>query len=217
VILGLTVLTLLGAGCGDSGGASHSHQDGAHKHTADSATVPGRLTVGRFAGTAASPSKPAPPLRLKDSQGHQVDIDQYRGKAVLLTFIYTHCPDVCPLIVGNLHTAQSQLGPKGDDLQLIAVSVDPKGDTPTAVNAFLSERRMSGRMAYLLGSRPQLEKVWSDWGIVARTSPKKTDPDLVEHSALIYGISASGNVTTLYPAQFEPAQIVHDVPILASE
>jgi protein SCO1/2 len=217
VILPLTVLTLLGAGCGDSGGASHSDQNGAHTHKGQLATVPGRLTAGRFAGTAASPSKPAPPLRLKNSQGHQVDIDQYRGKAVLLTFIYTHCPDVCPLIVGNLHTAQSELGPKADDLQIIAVSVDPKGDTPRAVNAFLGARRMSGRMEYLLGSRSQLEKVWSDWGIVSRASAKKNDPDIVEHSALIYGIGANGNVTTLYPAEFTPPQIVHDVPILASE
>jgi protein SCO1/2 len=206
VIVPLTVLTLLGAGCGDSGGASQSDQ-----------ALPGRLTAGKFAGTAASPSKPAPPLSLKDSQGHEVNLDQYRGKAVLLTFIYTHCPDVCPLIVGKFRAAQSKLGPGADDLQVIAVSVDPKGDTPRAVNAFLGERRMTGRMKYLLGSRRELEKVWSSWGIVSKASPKKNDPDFVEHSALIYGISASGNVTTLYPAQFQPAQIAHDVPILASE
>ena len=42
------------------------------------------------------------------------------------------------------------------------------------------------------------------------------NPDQVEHSALIYGISGSGKVTTLYPANFKPAQIVHDVPLLAA-
>jgi cytochrome oxidase Cu insertion factor (SCO1/SenC/PrrC family) len=40
---------------------------------------------------------------------------------------------------------------------------------------------------------------------------------LVEHSALIYGISASGKITTLYPAKFKPQQIVHDVPLLAAQ
>jgi protein SCO1/2 len=209
VILPLTVLAGMAAGCGGQGAAS-SKDDG------QAATPPGRLTPSRFSGTAASPSKPAPPLRLTDSLGHEVDIDQYRGNAVLVAFIYTHCPDVCPLIVGNLRTAQSELGPKAGDLQIIAVSVDPKGDTPTAVNAFLRQRRMTGRMEYLVGSRPQLENVWSDWSIVSRASPRKSDPDLVEHSALIYGISATGKVTTLYPAQFKPAQIVHDVPILAA-
>ena len=163
------------------------------------------------------PSKPAPPLALIDSLGHPVNIDQYRGKAVLVTFIYDHCPDICPLMVGNLHNAQAQLGPEADKLQIIAVSVDPRGDTPRTVAPFLRAHRMTGRMEYLIGSRPQLERVWRDWSILSKTTPTKRDPDLVEHSALVYGISASGRITTLYSHDFAPAQIVHDVPILASQ
>ena len=205
--LALVAIALLIAGCGGSSNATPSHQSGAQS-TSSSA---------RFAGTAAVPAKPVPPLSLNDSLGHRVNISQYSGKAVLVTFIYDHCPDICPLIVGNLHTAQSQLGPEAKNLQIIAVSVDPKGDTPTTVKAFLKAHRMTGRMEYLIGSRPQLEKVWSDWDIVSRASPSKKIPDAVEHSALIYGIGGNGKITTLYPANFKPAQIVHDVPILASE
>ena len=201
--LALVATALLIAGCGGSSNATSSHQS-----TGSSA---------KFAGTAAAPPKPVPPLSLNNSLGHPVNISQYRGKAVLVTFIYDHCPDICPLIVGNLHTAQSQLGPEAKNLQIIAVSVDPKGDTPTTVKAFLKAHRMTGRMEYLIGSRPQLEKVWSDWDIVSRASPSKKIPDAVEHSALIYGISGKGKITTLYPANFKPAQIVHDVPILASQ
>ena len=171
----------------------------------------------KFAGVAANPPKPAPRLALDDSLGHPINLRQYRGKAVLVTFIYDHCPDVCPIIVGNLHTAQAELGPKAKDLQIIAVSVDPKGDTPKTVKAFLKAHRMTGRMQYLIGSRPQLERTWKAWNIVSKPSKKKNAPDVVEHSALIYGISASGKITTLYPANFKPAQIVHDVPILASQ
>lgn len=174
-------------------------------------------TTPKFAGINAVPSKPAPPLVLNDSLGHRVDLSQYRGKAVLVTFIYDHCPDICPLIVGNLHTAQAELGPKASDLQLIAVSVDPRGDTPKTVKAFLTAHQMTGRMEYLIGSRPQLERTWSDWNIVAKASPKRGNPDAVEHSALIYGISGSGRMATLYPSNFKPQQIVHDVPILASQ
>ncbi len=205
--LPLVAIALLIAGCGDRGNATSSHQSGAQS-TSSSA---------KFAGTQAVPPKTAPPLSLNDSLGHRVNIRQYRGKAVLVTFIYDHCPDICPLIVGNLHTAQSELGPEAKNLQIIAVSVDPKGDTPATVKAFLNAHRMTGRMEYLIGSRPQLEKVWSDWDIVSRSSHSKKNPDAVEHSALIYGISGKGKITTLYPANFKPAQIVHDVPILASE
>ena len=160
---------------------------------------------------------PAPPLVLRDSLGKTVDLRQYRGKAVLVTFIYTHCPDVCPLIVSHLHTAQDKLGAEAKHLQIVAVSVDPKGDTPRAVNAFLRAHQMTGRMEYLVGSRPTLENVWSGWHIVAKSSPKSNSPDLVEHSALIYGISASGKVVTLYPANFKPSDIVQDVPKLAAQ
>jgi len=203
----LVAIALLIAGCGGSGNATSSHQSGAQSTTSSA----------KFAGTQAVPPKTAPALSLNDSLGHRVNIRQYRGKAVLVTFIYDHCPDICPLIVGNLHTAQSELGPEAKNLQIIAVSVDPKGDTPATVKAFLNAHRMTGRMEYLIGSRPQLEKVWSDWDIISRSSHTKKNPDAVEHSALIYGISGKGKITTLYPANFKPAQILHDVPILASQ
>jgi protein SCO1 len=205
--LPLVAIALLIAGCGGSGNTTPSHQSGAKSTT----------SIAKFAGTAAAPPKPAPPISLNNSLGQRINIRHYRGKAVLVTFIYDHCPDICPLIVGNLHTAQSELGPEAKHLQIIAVSVDPKGDTPKTVQAFLSAHRMTGRMEYLIGSRPQLEKVWSNWDIISRASHTKKNPDAVEHSALIYGISGTGKITTLYPANFKPAQIVHDVPILASE
>jgi protein SCO1/2 len=197
-------------GCGGSGSAAPSPQWSA---TEGQSTISG----AKYAGLAAVPLKPAPPLALDDSLGRPISLDQYRGKAVLVTFIYDHCPDVCPLIVGNLHTAQAQLGPDAKKLQVIAVSVDPRGDTPKTVSAFLQAHRMTGRMEYLIGSRPRLESVWRAWHILSKSSSRKAGPDLVEHSALVYGISASGKITTLYPSNFTPSQIVHDVPILASE
>lgn len=165
-----------------------------------------------YSGIVARPAKPAPPLRLRDSLGRPVDLGQYRGKAVLITFIYTHCPDTCPLIVSHLRTVQAELGAKARDLRIVAVSTDPRGDTPKTVAAFLAKRGMSARMEYLIGSRRELGRVWKAWNIVAR--PAKSGRDLVEHSALIYGIAADGKITTLYPSDFKPSQLVHDVPLL---
>jgi protein SCO1/2 len=194
-------LGALVAGCGGS------------SSTSDPATT---STSADFAGASANPPKPVPPLKLKNSLGQPVNIQDYHGKAVLVTFIYDHCPDICPLIVSNLHAAQSQMSAaERKQMQIIAVSVDPKGDTPKTVKRFLAEHQMTGRMQYLLGSRPQLEKVWSDWIVKSKSVPNKKNPDAVEHSALIYGISGSGKITTLYPANFKPDQIVHDVPKLA--
>jgi protein SCO1/2 len=174
-------------------------------------------TAADYAGATANPAKPAPPLALDNYDGKAVNIDSYHGKAVLVTFIYDHCPDVCPLIVSNLHAAQNEMSAaERKQLQIIAVSVDPKGDTPQTVKKFLADHQMTGRMDYLIGSRPQLEQVWHNWNIVSKNDPSRKSPDAVEHSALIYGISGTGEITTLYPANFKPDQIVHDVPKLAS-
>jgi protein SCO1/2 len=172
-------------------------------------------TTGKLTGSLVKPPKPAPPLELTNYSGETVNLDQFQGKAVLVTFIYTHCPDVCPIIVGNLHAAQQQLGSEADKLQIVAVSVDPNGDTPKTVASFLKDHQMAGRMDWLIGSQSQLERTWHTWGI-ATNVPKKS-PEFVEHSAEVFGIDASGTVRALYPANFKPAQIVHDVPILASE
>jgi len=173
-------------------------------------------TNTRFDGALLSPLRAAPPLStLRNYQGQPVNLTSYRGKAVFLTFLYTHCPDVCPLIASHLHTVLAELGSRAHKVQLIAVSVDPRGDTPGAVAAFLHQHELTGQMQYLIGSGTQLAPVWKEWYVGSSRDIGK--PDLVSHSALVYGISASGKLTTIYAANFAPSQIVHDVaPLLAS-
>lgn len=168
-----------------------------------------------YAGAVATPPKAAPELKLKDSTGKTFDISAQRGKVVLLTWLYVNCPDICPTIVSNLKVAQTKLGDKAEDLTIVAVSTDPERDTPKAVNKFLAARGMNGRMQYLVGDEGALGRAWKTWGIVAE--PAAANPELIEHSSPIYGISASGKITTLYPANFKPDQIVNDVPLLAEQ
>src|SRR5450759_3738937 len=107
-------------------------------------------TQANFEATGVlSPISPAPPLALHNYLGQPVNIDSYRGKAVLVTFLYTHCPDICPLITSQLHVAQNVMGAAtAAKAQIIAVSVDPRGDTRQAVAAFLARHEMTGRMQY---------------------------------------------------------------------
>jgi len=158
------------------------------------------------------PPAPSPDFTLRDSTGKLVRLSQFRGKAVLLTFIYDHCPDVCPLIVGNLHTALVKLGSQASRVQIVAVSVDPKGDTPQTVKAFLAAHEMTGRMEYLIGSLKELTPVWRAYGVEVQGTPDSRE---VSHTAFVYGITGAGRRRALYPAQLQPEWIVHDVPILA--
>ncbi|HEX4033264.1 MAG TPA: SCO family protein [Solirubrobacteraceae bacterium] len=172
-------------------------------------------TAKGYEGLAETKAVPEPPLKLNNYLGQPINLLNYRGKAVLVTFIYDHCPDTCPLMVSHLHTALT-LMPASEraKLQIIAVSVDPRGDTPKTVAAFLHLHLMTGRMLYLIGSRKELESTWANWGISA--GGEAGDPDVVEHTALVYGITGHGKVAVVYASNFTPAEIVHDARILAT-
>jgi protein SCO1/2 len=152
---------------------------------------------------------------LRNYTGQRVSLAALHGEAVFVTFVYTHCPDVCPLIVSNLAAAYHAL-PASETrrVQIIAVTVDPRRDTPAAIRKYLSARGATGTMDYLIGSFPQLMRIWRAWGIavsIGRTAVS------AGHSAIVFGITASGRVTAVYPPNFTPGQIEHDVPLLAAE
>jgi protein SCO1 len=166
-------------------------------------------------GTLALPAKQAPPIHLRNYLGQPVTLAEYRGKVVLVTFLYANCPDICPLIASNLRVALNMLGRRASEVQVIAVSVDPRGDTPASVARFVREHEMAGRMQYLIGSAAELAPTWAAWNVGSERDVGQ--PQLVSHSALVYGISASGKLTTIYPDTFEPSEIAHDVPKLAAQ
>jgi protein SCO1 len=196
----LVVAAVLAGGCGSSSAPA--------KHAS---AQPVKFDA---AGTL-TPVAQAPALVLHNYLGKRVDINSYRGKAVLVTFVYTHCPDVCPLMISNLRVAQNLMGAaKAAKAQVIAVSVDPRGDTRKAVTRFLAQHEMTGRMQYLVGSARELGAVWKAWGVGSERDAK--NPDLVEHSGLVYGVTGSGKRLTIYAASFQPSDIAHDVPLLAA-
>ncbi len=165
-----------------------------------------------FRGARLKPEVQAPRFGLREISGKPVEIADNRGHATFVIFVYVHCPDVCPLIVQQLRRAQDLL-PAAERPRIIAVSVDPKGDTPGAVRTFEKNLRMTGRMEYLIGTRPQLEATWARWKIGARVP--KSDPEFVEHSSPIFGISGSGRQTTVYdPTKVTAKDLAHDAPLL---
>ncbi len=173
-------------------------------------------TLTGYDGLVLRPLKPAPALdTLHNYNGEPFKLADFHGKAAFVTFLYTHCPDVCPLIASQLHNVLVQLGPDAAKVGLVAVSVDPRGDTRSNVEAFLHEHGFSGQMKYLTGTAAQLAPVWQAWNIGA--AQDVGHPEFVNHSAAVYGISASGKLTTIYAAPLIPSQLIHDVkPLLQS-
>jgi protein SCO1/2 len=201
----LALLLGIASGCGSSGSSAMT----------ETATTSDASTTSGFAAPLAPATPGAAPLfTLKDQFGKPISIADYRGKAVLLTFLYVDCPDVCPLISAALRTTLDKLGPKAKQVQIVAISVDPVGDTPKAVRKYLSSRGVLHRFEYLVGTKKQLAPVWAKYHIAAvRDAKLKRE---VGHTGIVIGIDGAGKVRTYYPSSpLKPSWMVHDVPLLA--
>lgn len=211
------MLALVLAGCGGGGSASDDTGEattGAAAIVSSAAPSEPALKPGELAGPlVVEPVRKAPEITLHDQNGKLFKLSSLRGKAVYLTFVYSHCPDVCPLILQALGAAKRGLKDPGS-MQIIAVSVDPKGDTPKAVKGFLEQRLLAGQVTWLLGTRKQLRPVWQEYNILAKSVPET--PAIIEHVSLIYGVDAKGDIRVGYPASpLKPGWFEHDAPILA--
>jgi protein SCO1/2 len=170
------------------------------------------LTLPTIAGGDAIPAKNAPPIELTDQYGKQVDLAKLKGHSVLVAFLYTHCTDLCPIVAGKLHTAYANLK-KGERPLFLAVSVDPAHDTPASAATFNKRHRTVGEIDWLLGSQPELEKVWKAWGV--KPEHNANDPEEIEHNAEIFAIDPQGQIRALYPPSFKPDKLAEGTRTLA--
>jgi protein SCO1/2 len=157
--------------------------------------------------TLQHPSRP-PAFALTDQHGRTIRLAALHGKVVLLTFLYTHCPDVCPITAGNLNTALRRLGQQRNDVAVLAVSVDPAGDTPASVRTFVHEHRLLPQFHYLTGSRTTLERIWHAYGV---TAVKNGKDDKVDHTLYTMLVDRGGTARVLFDSQALPSAITHDV------
>jgi len=134
----------------------------------------------------------APDFHLRDSGGEAYSLDQFRGKVVVLTFLYTHCPDYCPLTAELLRHADEAAGHPSDVVYL-AVSVDPAGDTAASILDFEQSHHLDelgGRWHYLTGDPGELAEVWHNYYVGATSAAAAGQTD---HTTVVYFIDKDGN------------------------
>jgi protein SCO1/2 len=131
---------------------------------------------------------------------------------VLVTFLYVHCTDVCPLIAQNLNAALRQLGAERSHVRVLAVSVDPRGDTAPAVKRYIKKRGLLPQFRYLIGTKAELAKAWAAWHVIA----VRRGPDLVDHVAYTALVDPAGKQRVLYDSKVTAAQVLHDLRRLMS-
>lgn len=148
---------------------------------------------------------------------------------MLLTFLYTSCADICPVVAGQVKQAYGLLGEDAERVSVLIVSVDPERDTPEATSAYLDTLGMRGRWRYLVGTEAELAPVWRGYYVAqARDEPEGGNVEdasegaveslarsiavyTVTHSAPVYVIDEEGLMRSVFTLPIEPADVAHDV------
>ncbi len=161
---------------------------------------------------------PAPGFTLTDADGAAVTLSKLRGHPVELTFLYTHCPDACPLTAEKLHSAIGTLGARSAaNVDWLVVSVDPTGDTPQTAQAFLATHHINGVVHYLLGTQQQLQPVWDAYHIAAQPgSDAMAQIGGVSHTLGVYILDARGDERIYLDDTFDPQTLAGDLLALGA-
>lgn len=174
-----------------------------------------------LSGTVFNEVRAAPEFALPDHRGQLVSLADQRGKAVILTFLYTSCPDICQLTAAKLRRVQDLLGGEAARLTILAVSTDPERDTPEAAQRFSQRFGLEHGWHFLLGTAPQLAAVWSAYHVDAEPAPAEGAALLpagsVLHSDAVFLIDPQGRQRSLQGSEFDPAALARDVRTLLSE
>jgi protein SCO1/2 len=191
-------------------------------------------TPARLVGGADITNRPpAPDFTLTDQLGRTQQLSKFKGRPIALTFLYTNCPDVCPLIAANLHETYKQLGNQAKDVAILAVTVDPANDTVPQLRTFSDQRSLTDEWSFMTGPADQLDHVWQAYGILAQpvdangrpispVAQKQAQgvvpqPSDIEHSAPVFLIDKTGALREMLPVDFTPATLVTDFKVLLGE
>ena len=185
--------------------------------------VPASLRAAPQVGTDLG-GVPAPDFALIDQSGRPVTLADLRGKAIVLTFLYTSCPDTCPIIASRLGVVHDLLGDHSRDVAFAAVAVDPERDTVERGRQFLEAQGVGDKLLFLTADQPTLESVWAAYyigvtrvpvsGPAADRNPRAYS---VAHNDVLYLIDKQGRKRRLLREDFDIDDMVAAVRMLVDE
>lgn len=176
-----------------------------------SESEPAARSGSPFEGALMPRDVPAPDFSLTDQDGKRITMREYRGRPVVVTFLYSTCEDTCPLEAQQIRAALDELAEDDLEVPALAVSVDPTQDTEGSARRFTFEQRMPGRLRWVLGSRAELEPVWRGFFVQEQSEES-------EHQARVVLVDAAGRQRVGYPGQeLTPDMIEHDVRVLLND
>ena len=180
--------------------------------TAQAATVP----APAFTNTDVTGLGYARDFALKDFNGKPRSMADFKGKAVVIFFGYTQCPDICPTTMHDLGEVMKQLGPSADKVQVLFITVDPERDTAQLLSQYVPafDKRFLG----LTGTLPEIDKTAKDFHVYYQKVEGKTkDSYSMDHTAGLYIYDPEGRIRVFAGNTAPMDSIVHDLKILLGQ
>lgn len=163
-------------------------------------------------------------FRLTDQFGEEIFFpEKYLGEVLLVGYVYTHCPDICPIITYNMRDVQRALADE-EGFRLISISFDPDRDTPQVLYEYANNYRLDqANWSLLTGDRREVEAVLEK----LRISTVKTPSRFTEENIPIYFIDHTDRVTIIdrrgqirrnyLGSEFDPEEVISDARVLLNE
>ncbi|MDM4767578.1 SCO family protein [Pelomonas sp. SE-A7] len=169
-----------------------------------------------FQGVDLTGADYAKELRLPDIDGRERALGDFKGKVLVIFFGYTQCPDVCPTTMAELARVKKDLGPDGDRVQGIFVTVDPERDTPELLRAYLASFDPS--FVALRGSPEQIKEAAKAFKVFFAKVPGKAEGSYtMDHTAASFLFDGAGRVRVFSRYGAGADALASDLKLLLAE
>lgn len=158
-----------------------------------------------------------PRFTLTDQDGKVFSTDDLRGRALLITFIYTRCPlpDYCPLMTNNFGDIARLLAEakvSADRVRLLAVSIDPEHDTPTILREYrarsIADSALRERVTFAVGAPDEIRRTANYFGLLYNPDGRGT----IDHSLRTALIAPDGKLIKIYRGnEWKPAEVADEI------
>ena len=153
---------------------------------------------------------------LTDHTGKPRALADFRGRVVVMFFGYTHCPDVCPITLAELAAVVKKLGPDGDRVQVLLVTVDPERDTPQVLSQYVTA--FNPRFLALRGTAEETARVAKEFKIIyQKIAGVRPDSYTMDHSAGTYIFDTQGRLRLYVSYGQGPEIFAHDIALLLKQ
>jgi protein SCO1 len=158
-------------------------------------------------GTWLPQSRPLPDFSLTNQAGEPFTAAELRGRATLVFFGFTNCPDLCPTTLAKLAQVKRNAGVP--DLRVVMVTVDPERDTPAALAAYL--RRFDPEFVGLTGEKREIEALSRNIGVAAARSEQPGGAYTVDHTSAVFLVDARGDLVAVFTPPIDSPSLAADL------